>query len=388
MDLKAILLLETQPHGFGLEVFGGAPPAAVDILGRSVVQRTIDRLFTAGSSTVWVVGDSGTQPLAAFRDGYSTGEVHCQPAPGAQLWRMAENAFNEAVSDNAELLIVQRVGAWAEFDYDDLLQFHMDRGHRVTPVNDATGTPLDTFVISASRRNDAAFLFRHQLQQMRTPATPYRFAGYCNLLRDGRDLRRLTVDGLYGACGLKPHGDQVRPGVWLGEGARILPGARVLAPAFLGAYSRVRNTAVVTSFSSVEHHVQVDCGTVVEDSNVLPYTYVGAALDVVHSVAGNRRLLHLKRGAEVEIADPKLLGTVSQHAPMRALASAAALATFLPKQVWRGMFSGKQRECPATLGAAVTTPATALKSPAAKHTTEQPQEFPSSLVIARRYGNE
>jgi NDP-sugar pyrophosphorylase family protein len=196
------------------------------------------------------------------------------------------------------------------------------------------------------------------------------------------------VDGLYGTCALKPVGSEIRPGVWVGEGARIQPGARVLAPAFIGSYSRVRRTAVVTAFSAVEHHAEIDCGSVVEDSNVLPYTYVGAALDVSHAVVGHHRLVHLKREAEVEIADPKLLGTVSPHAPLRALASAAALAAFLPKQVLRGVMP-KQRQCAPSLGAAVTTPSTALKSPAAQHASEKAEsEFPSNLVIARRYGNE
>src|SRR5436853_2329356 len=107
MDVKAILLLETQPQGFGLEVFGGAPLAAVDVLGRSVVHRTIDRLFAAGCTAVWVAGDSGTQPLSGFRSAYSAGDVTCIPAPGAQLWRAAETAFTDAVAAGADVVVVQ-----------------------------------------------------------------------------------------------------------------------------------------------------------------------------------------------------------------------------------------------------------------------------------------
>ena len=58
----------------------------------------------------------------------------------------------------------------------------------------------------------------------------------------------------------------------------------------------------------MEHHAEVDCGTVVEDSTVLPFTYIGAGLDVVHSVSGFHHLTDLPRNTEVEIKDGKLLG--------------------------------------------------------------------------------
>ena len=107
---------------------------------------------------------------------------------------------------------------------------------------------------------------------------------------------------------IRPVGKEIKPGVWVGEGARIHRKARVVAPAFIGAHSKIRASALITRGSVIEHHAEVDCGTVVENSTVLPFTYVGAGLDVMHSVVGFRRLSHLLRNVEVEISDDKLVG--------------------------------------------------------------------------------
>jgi hypothetical protein len=139
----------------------------------------------------------------------------------------------------------------------------------------------------------------------------------------------------------------------------------------------------------VEHHAEVDCGTVVEDANVLPFSYVGAGLDVAHAVVGFRRLFNLPRNAEVEFSDPALIGMSSVHAPVRALSSAAALAAFLPKQIFLG-FAGKSRRAkPTALPAAVRGQSPTLRSPDLPNAAaEESAEFPSNLAVARRYGNE
>ena len=96
---------------------------------------------------------------------------------------------------------------------------------------------------------------------------------------------------------------------------------------------------MITRGTVVEHHAEIDCGTVVENSTVLPYTYVGAGLDVMHSVVGFRRLSHLVRNVEVEISDRKLVGMPAVSAVSRLAGSTAALFAFLPKQIYRGFFA-------------------------------------------------
>ena len=98
---------------------------------------------------------------------------------------------------------------------------------------------------------------------------------------------------------------QVKPGVWAATGAQIHPEARIVAPAYIGAYARVRALAVVTRGSVIERNSVIDCGTVVENSTVLPFSQVGAGLNVSFSVVGFRHVFHLQRQADVEIADAK-----------------------------------------------------------------------------------
>ena len=116
----------------------------------------------------------------------------------------------------------------------------------------------------------------------------------------------------------------------------------VLKPAFIGSKARVRASAVVTRWTSLEHHAVVDCGTVVEDVSVLPYRYLGAGLDVSHS-GWIPASVDLPRSVEVDISDAELVRMVSTNAPMRALASAASLVSFVPAQILRGVSSLFQR---------------------------------------------
>jgi hypothetical protein len=229
----------------------------------------------------------------------------------------------------------------------------------------------------------------------------YSFGGYVNHLSSPNHLRQLAIEGLMQRIQVAPEGEQIRPGVWLGRGAQVHKRARILSPAFIGAGSRVRAAGVVTRCSALEHHTVVDCGTVVENTTTLPYTYLGAGLDVTHSVVGHGKLFNLKRGVEVKFADPRLVGEASSHAPLRALGSLLSLASFFPAQFLRGLFAKSHRECPASLPEAIAAPAAALETPLeTRLETPAPTkakapapavdagEFPSQLVIARRYGNE
>jgi hypothetical protein len=326
-----------------------------------------------------VIGD-GSQDARLVRRA-ARPDLQWVSASGQTAWREAQRVFSDYVQDGAELVVVLRLGPYAEFDLEHLLQLHLEQNGRVTAVTDSQGELLGTFVVSASRRNDAAFMLRHGLREFRTPLQQYLFSGYLNRLRSAADLRRLAVDGFSGAAQIAPEGMEVRPGVWVARGARVHRAARVLAPAFIGERARVRASAVVTRCSVLEHHAEIDCGTVVEDSTVLPYTAIGAGLDLAHSVAGFHRVSHLRRQVEIEIADPKLVGTASP-APLRALGSAAALAGFMPIEFVRGLLGRKRT----TLPAAAQAPAVARKTPDALSGEAGAEQFP--LMVARRYGNE
>ena len=383
MDVRAVILVGGA-RSQGSEQLAGVPIGLLDVLGEPILQRVIDRLDHFGVCGIAVVTQvPGTAaPLApgSLRPG-----IHWTDAIDGNFWRSAEAAFNDFAQAGAELVLVIRIGSYAELDYEDAVQFHLDKGSRVTSVCDASGAPLDTFVISASRRNDAAYLFRHELQEMRVPCEEYRFVGYVNPLSEGRDLRVLALDGFAGIANVPPCGREIKPGVWVVDGARVHRTARLLAPCFVGAHAKVRASSLLTRGSVAEHHAEIDCGTIIENSTVLPATVVGAGLDAVQSVIGFRRVWNLRRSVEVEISDSRFVGAL-RSAPVRMVGHAVQLAALFAKSIGQTLLGRKATPQP-ELREAVRHPAGALKN--AEPSGPEEEGLPTSEFLpARRYGNE
>lgn len=391
MDVKAIIVVGNIAASAGTrgrtpETFAKLPIALCDVLGKSVLARTVQRLQHFGISQIVTVCD---QKAAAELDAKSLDDFNVV-VQDQGLWRCAESVFNDFVQKGAELVLVIRLGAYAEIDYEAFIQFHLEQNGRATVAVDARGYRIGTVAMCASRRNDAAYLFRHNMEEFRVPCKQYVFSGYVNRLITPLDLRQLSVDALLQRNQVQPVGQEIRPGVWAGPAARIHPRARIVAPAYIGERARVRASAVITRFTCVEHHAVIDCGSVIENASIAPYTYVGAGLDLNYSIVGHNRIANLRRNVEVEIKDPKLLSTISPSAPVRALREAAGLAMSLPKQILRAMLAKSQRNMPSDIPAAVNSPSAALQEPALPNPqgSMNSPEFPSDFAVARRYGNE
>ncbi len=372
------------------ERFAGIPLALLDVAGKSVVQHVSDRLRRAGVDAITTLATEKPRDEA----GIGEAEIQAEWLAGGDVWRAVEEAFNMYAGEGAESVLLLRLGPYAEFELPALLRFHFERRQTTTLIFDHNG-PLDAALVQTARRNEAAFLIRNRLRGARLPTEPYVTPGYVNRLENARDLRRLAQDALLMRCGVRPHGCEVKPGVWLAEHARIHRTARVLAPAFVGAHARLRAASVVTRCSVVEHHAEVDCGTVLEDATVLPYTYVGAGLDAAHAVAGWGRVAHLRRNVEVEIADSRLLATATTSASWRTLKSAAALAAYIPVQALRGLVSAGRRAQPLVISPAEgelpaprQIPASLEPSSGAVAASNQEPQFGGDFAIVRRYGNE
>jgi hypothetical protein len=316
-------------------------------------------------------------------------DVTCVSAAPDRFWRTAESVFNDMAQSGAELVILIRLGAYAEVDFEKQVQFHIDRKERVTRMASDEQT-LEIFCISASRRNDAASLFRTQLAHCRSECPVLQHDGYVNPLATARDLRQFAIDILTRQTQTCPAGKEIKPGVWTAPGAMIEKGARVLAPAFVGSLARIRSGAVITRCSSVERHAEVDCGTVIENSTVLPFSYVGAGLDLAHSVAGMGRIVNLHRDVTVTIVDRKLIASMSAASGKRFVTSAAEVLTYLPKLAFQGIFGANKVE-KTDLQTTLRKTSPALGAAAGFETsacdTEASHKFPN-MVVARRYGHQ
>jgi hypothetical protein len=386
MDIRGLILVNTSGESEGNEQsFSSLPPGLLDVVGKNAVQRTAERLHRYGISEVTAVIEG---PVALASRGRSNGTPHSITTSRERFWRVAENTFNELAQGGAELVILIRLGAYAEVDFEKLAEFHLDRACRVSQMSYAD-QPMEVFCISASRRNDAASLFRSQLTRCRTDCPVLEHAGYYNPLADAHDLREFAIHILTLKTETRPAGTEVKPGVWVAQRAQVEKGARVLAPAFIGSFARIRTGVVITRCSTVEQHAQVDCGTVVENSSVLPYSYIGAGLDLAHSVVGEGQLANLRRNAMIEIVDPKLIGHIAASSGHKVLSAAADLLTFLPRQAWRGIVGRKPVAPDLTEALHQTSPAlgkaAGYEAPACN--TEAADEFPS-LAVVRRYGHQ
>ena len=131
--------------------------------------------------------------------------------------------------------------------------------------------------------------------------TPYQFNGYAKRILSATERQELVGDGLTGACAMKPLGTQIRDKVWVGEGVKIAPSARVIGPVYIGARTTIGAGATVGPFTSVEHDCVIDCGTTVEQSTVLPNSYLAPGLLIRNSQVDGRHLEHLRWGGVADL---------------------------------------------------------------------------------------
>lgn len=272
----------------------GTPLVCVDVLGRSVVGRLIEDLRRADVDTISVFADAS---VAAPETGiHASGKVTVRATN--DCWKAAQEiaAYNERV----ESTLVVHAGAYVEFELEDLLQFHREQGQGMTRAFD-NEEPLNVWIVDRNRI--AEFEDLPSALRASSPAR-YLVRGYVNRLEHPRDLRRLVVDGLTSRCRLRPFGVEIRPGVWIDEGAQVNRDARVVAPAYVGRGAKVEAQCLITRCSNVESNCHVDYGTVIEDSSILTNTYIGIGLDLSHSIVEGSNLLNLERNVTLEIADP------------------------------------------------------------------------------------
>jgi NDP-sugar pyrophosphorylase family protein len=289
--LNAIVIVGPESQG---EL--GTPLVCVEVLGRSVIERLIDKLRRGGVEKISVYRGISESPSCA--DIYSASPIEFCSAETA--WGGAAQRLASCKDSGAEAIVVARVAGYVDFDLKDALQFHREQGQVVTRAFDDEG-PLDLWIIDPAGISDGADILS---TQSKVEPARYFVRGYINRLKHPRDLRRLAMDGLTSRCVLRPQGTESRPGVWMDEGAQVHRDARIVAPAYIGRGVRIAEQSLITRCSNLESNCQIDYGTVVEDSSILSNSYVGIGLDVAHSIVDGNNLLNLERGVTLEVSDP------------------------------------------------------------------------------------
>lgn len=247
------------------------------ILGNDVLHTWTDRIRKLGVTKLWLTS-------LAERDVYSG------------LARL----FQRGV----ERFLMVKLKSYAEMDLADVVRFHCQGQNSVTDVEDSKGQ-LGVSILD--RVGSAAASQKLEPSGM-IPVCPerakYAFRGYAKRILSSKERQALIGDALTGACAMRPLGQEIREQVWVGKGVSLADSAQVLGPTYIGDRTVVRAGAVVGPFTSVEHDCIVDCGTRLEESSVLPSTYIGPGLLIRRALVNGGHLEDLQRGviADVEAA--------------------------------------------------------------------------------------
>ena len=268
-----------------------------EFLGQTLLQRTRQRLRESGVEQHTVLFEHlGSKSL--IPSGSKTAESF------SSAW---ENAVGQQLDDGAEVLFLIRLGAYLEIDFRDLLNFHRETSSGLTQVYGKKGA-FDFGVVSANRLRTEAGSYRRRLSALIPQSRRYSFSGYSNSLREPADLRCLVYDALTGRNMIRPNGEEAGPSIWTGDGARVDPTASLCGPVYIGANTQIKGSCIINGCTAIERDCELDFGTTVTDSCVLPGTYVGVGLNIVHSIVAPNRLFHLDRNVGMDISDSYIIG--------------------------------------------------------------------------------
>lgn len=109
-------------------------------------------------------------------------------------------------------------------------------------------------------------------------------------------------DGVQGIS-RRPHAD----GVWVGNGCRVDPAARIVPPVFIGRNVMIGPGATIGPNVQIGDGCVIDGGAIIKDAVVLPGVYVGGNIDAAEAILSGKRFASRRWGAVVSMNDPELL---------------------------------------------------------------------------------
>jgi NDP-sugar pyrophosphorylase family protein len=279
--------------------------ACAELFGQSVLERTVARFKKSGLRNISVVAASD---CISFHE---TNEVRIAiPKRAEDRWSIVKRTLLKDVQRGIETVLVAELGAYVELDLPAALQFHRAKAQPVTPIQDDHGS-LSYWIVDATRVfSSPDFSFPPDEDRIINAPVPYVVRGYVNRLANPRDFRRLITDAFLGRCSIAFSGREVKPGVWIDEGARLHKTARLVAPSYVGCNSRVQPGAVITRCSNIERNCTVGEGSLVSDASLLPHTMIGRGLDVSSALVDGNDFIDLGRNVSLRIEDPNLISSV------------------------------------------------------------------------------
>jgi carbonic anhydrase/acetyltransferase-like protein (isoleucine patch superfamily) len=255
------------------------------VLGRTVLDRWVERVQGLGVDLLAVVD----------REACTTSRIH---------------TMVDWAKGGVERILVILLGSYAEVDFTDLIRFHHQGQNQITRVFDSLG-PLGISLLD--RQMILKINPERKTWSDRNHSSRYDFLGYALRLSSLRAYRTLVEDALEGRSGIQPVALEAGHNTWIHPSAEIDPSVRLEGPCYVGPYARLSAGVVITGGSSVEHSCDIDIGTTLERSSLLPNTHLAAGLHVRDSVIDGTRLEHLGRNVSVDLGP---LGLAARKKPV------------------------------------------------------------------------
>ncbi len=118
------------------------------------------------------------------------------------------------------------------------------------------------------------------LQAKNEPLYGYVASGYWSDIGNLEQYRQAHYDVLTGKVSVEKAGKEMNPGVWVGEGVEIDPGAKIMAPALLGSYVKIADRVRIGEMSVIGDYGTLQSGSEVEHSILWGHCYMGGDCEV------------------------------------------------------------------------------------------------------------
>jgi mannose-1-phosphate guanylyltransferase/phosphomannomutase len=328
------------------------PKPMVPVVGKPCMEHIVELLLSHGMEDVIVTVAFLPQAIRSyFGDGESLGasieySVEESPLGTAGSVRLASGKLDDT-------FLVISGDALTDVDLAKIVDFHREKGAAVTIGLKSVENPLEFgIVVTDDEGRIERFLekpswgqvfsdtintgiyvlepevLRHVptdrpydfskelfplLLEMGRPLYGYVFEEYWQDIGNLDQFRQANFDALEGAVGLNIPGIRLRGNIWLGEGVELDDLDQIEAPAFVGNYARIAPGATVAQYSvlgaSVTLREQARTSRSVIDSS----TYIGRSAVVEGAVVGRGceigTHVHVQEGAA--IGDEVALGAQS-----------------------------------------------------------------------------
>jgi len=119
-------------------------------------------------------------------------------------------------------------------------------------------------------------------------------------------------------------GRETEPGIWMARHVRVHPLARLVPPVYIGENCRVGLGVRLGPHAVVGDGCVLDRRCTVQNALILPGSYVGEALELADVIVDRNRLVNVRFGVAVTVADDFILGSLGERRIEKRLMSFAS----------------------------------------------------------------